>query len=63
MGYFAVRHEMKSLFWGFLLGCVAGCAYFAYKVRLREGDAELDVKQGADSGNDAHSSSSSTAID
>lgn len=34
-GYLAVRKEIKSLFWTFLVGCVAGAAYFVYKVRSR----------------------------
>lgn len=33
LGYLSVRKEIKALFWTFLAGCVAGAAYFVYKVR------------------------------
>lgn len=44
MGYFAIRREMRSLFWVFLLGCLAGACYFVYKVserRVEERNADL----------------------
>ena len=34
MGYFGVRRENKALFWSFFIGCIAGAAYFIYKVKL-----------------------------
>jgi hypothetical protein len=38
MGYFAIRREMRSLFWVFLLGCLAGACYFVYKVSADDVD-------------------------
>jgi hypothetical protein len=32
-GYLATRHENRWMMYGFMGGCVAGCGYFAYKVR------------------------------
>ncbi|GAA5905459.1 hypothetical protein JCM6882_003167 [Rhodosporidiobolus microsporus] len=32
LGYFAVKREHKILFYSFLTGCAAGCAYFVYKL-------------------------------
>ena len=31
-GYLAARHENKWMMSSFMVGCVAGCAYFGYKV-------------------------------
>lgn len=37
VGYFSVRREHRLLFWCFLVGALAGAAYFVWKVRLRLG--------------------------
>ncbi|ORY58371.1 hypothetical protein BCR35DRAFT_203909 [Leucosporidium creatinivorum] len=42
MGYFAIRREIRSLFWVFLLGCVAGACYFVYKLILIYRNRETD---------------------
>ena len=31
-GHLAARHENRWMMYGFMVGCVAGCAYFAFKV-------------------------------
>lgn len=40
MGYFAIRREMRGLFWVFLVGCLAGACYFVYKVSNSRFSAE-----------------------
>ncbi|GAA6041710.1 hypothetical protein JCM8097_003094 [Rhodosporidiobolus ruineniae] len=44
LGYFAVKREHRLMFYGFLVGCAIGCAYFVYKLFIIYRDRDVDYR-------------------
>ncbi|GAA6005347.1 hypothetical protein JCM10207_002946 [Rhodosporidiobolus poonsookiae] len=44
LGYLAVKREHRMMFWGFLVGCALGCAYFVYKLFIIYRDRTTDYQ-------------------